>query len=164
LGLCRFGRVFRFLAASSAFSRRSCREVGRWAHTHTYEEVVDLSSSYEEVVDLSSCRETLQRAATHCNTLQHTATHCNTLQHAATHCNTLQRIALRDRISRSFLCVWESVCADLRGCFVWKWLVGCMSRWDGGRGESELESLQHTATRCNVLQRPAAYAGRGGSE
>jgi len=118
-----------------------------------------------------SCRDmsVAQHTATHCNTLQHSATHCNTkrpcespcntlhdrrihcakwmvsrntLQHTATHCNTLQHTTTqhtksiwltlqRIETQKNSLCLAASVPPT-----PWYTLY---------------DTLQHTATHCNIL-------------
>jgi len=111
----------------------------------------------------------------HCNALQHGATHCNTLQHAASHCNTghpSQHHALQHRghLSLGWYMqqhVHDNKC-DKRTCNI----VGQMripqghdydmhDTSPGGSGavnEQHCNTLQHSATHCDMHDHRAAVA------
>jgi len=108
----------------------------------------------------------------HCNTLQHTATHCNTLQYTAIYCSTLQHT--RENVcAKTLLSLCETVWRQKETKSVDKKKKTASER-ERNQNESKSETsyrrkilrattggvdcpspcntLQHTATCCNMLQ------------
>jgi len=77
---------------------------------------------------------TLQHTATRCNTLQNTATHCNA-------CNTLHSICTKTTHCSSTL---HSICTKTEA------YITILHT-------NTIKTLQHTATRCNILQHAATH-------
>jgi len=98
---------------------------------------------------------TMQRAATHMlefhisesNTLQRAATHCNALQHTATRCNTHTRVPYTSRLQNEYH----------DSCVRRAHRLNSMPRVVDTEHLFSHKRQQHTATRCNTLQRAATH-------